>query len=228
MPDSGKQSKPGFAGILGGSRTQTHHQHPSPKGEKEAQLTHEFSITCHAMFQPIQTARCILRELQPSDAPGMFELDTDPLVHRYLGNKPISTIEQATDVIAFVRRQYVENGIGRWALVHRESGAFMGWCGLKRNTEPLNGHVNYYDLGYRLMPRFWGQGYASEAGATALAFGFGSLKLQTIYAVAHIENAASNRVLTKLGFKQTGTFNYDEEPCYWYVCTTPQQSSDTP
>ncbi len=172
------------------------------------------------MFQPIQTARCMLRELQPSDAPGMFELDTDPQVHRYLGNKPISTMDQAEDVIAFVRRQYVENGIGRWALVHRDSGAFMGWCGLKRNTEPLNGYVNYYDLGYRLMPRFWGQGFASEAGAAALEFGFGSLKLQTIYAAAHIENAASNRVLTKLGFKQTGTFNYDEEPCIWYTMQT--------
>lgn len=180
------------------------------------------------MFQPIQTARCVLRELQPSDSSGIFELDTDPQVHRYLGNRPISTMGQAAEVVAFVRRQYVENGIGRWALIHRESGAFMGWCGLKLNTEPLNGHVNYYDLGYRLMPRFWGQGYASEAGAAALAFGFDSLKIQTIYAAAHIENAASNRVLTKLGFRQSGTFQYEDAPCYWYVFTAPQQTPDMP
>lgn len=180
------------------------------------------------MFQPIHTARCILRELQPSDAPGMFELDTDPLVHRYLGNQPISTMEQAADVIAFVRRQYVENGIGRWALIQRDSGAFMGWCGLKLNTEPMNGHVNYYDLGYRLIPRFWGQGYASESGAAALAYGFSRLNPQTIYAAAHIDNVASNRVLTKLGFSQSGSFHYENELCYWYACMAPLQSPDTP
>jgi ribosomal-protein-alanine N-acetyltransferase len=120
---------------------------------------------------------------------------------------------------------HVSAGIGRWALVHRESGAFMGWCGLKLNTEPLNGHVNYYDLGYRLMPRFWGQGFASEAGAAALTFGFSNLKLQTVYAVAHSENAASNRVLTKLGFRQSGTFHYEDKPCYWYALQAHQPTA---
>jgi ribosomal-protein-alanine N-acetyltransferase len=168
------------------------------------------------MLLPIQTSRCILRELKPSDASGMFELDSDPLVHRYLGNNPITSLDEAKGVIEFVRRQYAENGIGRWALIHRDSQEFMGWCGLKLNTEPLNGYTDYYDLGYRLIPRYWGQGFASEAGAAALVYGFRQLKSETVYAAAHTGNAASNRVLTKLGFEQTGTFQYDGEPCYWY------------
>jgi len=157
-----------------------------------------------------------MRELKPSDASGMFELDRDPLVHRYLGNKPIASLDQAKDVLEFVRRQYAENGIGRWALIHRDSEEFMGWCGLKLNKEPLNGYTGYYDLGYRLIPRFWGQGFAFEAGSAALDYGFNQLKLETVYAAAHTGNAASNRVLTKLGFEQTGTFQYEDEPCYWY------------
>lgn len=164
----------------------------------------------------IETSRCILRELQLTDAADMYTLDSDPEVHRFLGNKPIQRLQDAMQVIDFVRKQYVENGIGRWALLHKERGDFMGWCGLKLVTEPVNGHVLFHDLGYRLIPRFWGQGYASEAGAAALDYGFDRLKLDSIYAAAHTGNQASNRVLEKLGFARNGSFDCDDHRCYWY------------
>jgi ribosomal-protein-alanine N-acetyltransferase len=74
----------------------------------------------------IETERLILRELVPIDAEGMFELDSDPLVHTYLGESPITTIEQAKANIALIRKQYVDNGIGRWALIEKQTGNFMG------------------------------------------------------------------------------------------------------
>ncbi|MCY1487117.1 hypothetical protein D3C87_204390 [compost metagenome] len=65
------------------------------------------------MRTSIETERLLLRELLPTDDVGMFELDSNPQVHIYLGNKPVTSIEQVREAIANIRQQYLENGIGR-------------------------------------------------------------------------------------------------------------------
>ena len=64
----------------------------------------------------IETERLYIRELLTGDDEGMYEMDRDPDVHRYISQTPVRSIEETRDVIAFVRRQYEENGIGRWAI----------------------------------------------------------------------------------------------------------------
>ncbi|WP_293741818.1 GNAT family N-acetyltransferase [uncultured Pedobacter sp.] len=59
-----------------------------------------------------ETERLILRELMPADAEGMFDMNSDPDVHRYLGNKPVKSIEQSIAEIEFIRKQYVEMVLG--------------------------------------------------------------------------------------------------------------------
>ena len=164
----------------------------------------------------LETPRLILRELVASDAPGMFELDSNPEVHRYLGNKPISSIKESEDVIEFVRKQYLENGIGRWAMVLKSNNAFMGWAGLKLIKEETNGHLNYYDLGYRLIQKFWGQGFATEAAAASRDYCFSVLQSDVLYATTHIKNLASQNVLEKTGLKKLETFMLEDEELYWH------------
>jgi RimJ/RimL family protein N-acetyltransferase len=115
-----------------------------------------------------------------------------------------------------VRNQYQTNGIGRWATIEKETGLFIGWSGLKFITEPENNKVNYHDIGYRFMPQFWGKGYATEATKAWLKYGFEQLNLEVLNAAAHVDNAASNRVLQKVGFQFVETFYYDTELCNWY------------
>jgi RimJ/RimL family protein N-acetyltransferase len=173
------------------------------------------------MQQPIiETERLILRELLPTDVDGMFQLDSDPHVHTYLGNKPISSKQQAEDVIHFVRQQYIDNGIGRWAIVEKTTNTFIGWTGLKLVKEMTNKHINYYDLGYRLIRDYWGKGFATESASASLAYGFDTLKLNEVFAAADIENKGSNKVLKKLGFTQLEPFLYDNTtPHNWYKIT---------
>src|SRR5690606_25147557 len=114
----------------------------------------------------VETKRLILREILPTDIDGFFELDADPEVHRYLGNKPVKNKQQVVDVINFIRQQYLDNGIGRWAMIEKETNNFIGWAGLKLEKIKINNHINYYDLGYRLIRKHWGKGFATE-GATA-------------------------------------------------------------
>lgn len=59
----------------------------------------------------IETERFYLREVIPSDVNGIFELDSNPGVHSYLGNNPITKIEEARKYIEFLNKQYQENGI---------------------------------------------------------------------------------------------------------------------
>lgn len=163
-----------------------------------------------------ETERFFLREILPTDVDGLFELDSDPEVHRFLGNKPVSDKEQIVAVINFIRQQYIDNGVGRWAIVDKKTNDFIGWTGLKFVTELTNYRRNYYDLGYRLIKRYWGQGIATETAFASLDYGFNTLKLEEIFAAAHVENKASNAVLKKVGFQYIERFTYDNDPHNWY------------
>lgn len=165
----------------------------------------------------LETPRLVLREVLPTDDEGFFQLDSDPEVHRYLGNKPIQHIQQSRDVIAFVRQQYIDHGIGRWAVVEKTSGDFIGWAGLKYVHETTNGHTDYYDFGYRIIRTYWGKGYTSECSMPILQYGFKHLPTDVIYGAAHVDNQASNRILRKCSFQFENTFYYDTELCNWYA-----------
>ena len=69
-------------------------------------------------------------------------------------------------------------------MVLRETGEFMGWAGLKLVAGPMNGRLDFYDLGYRFLPRFWQQGYGFEAARAWLDYGFETLHLPRICAYA--------------------------------------------
>jgi RimJ/RimL family protein N-acetyltransferase len=169
----------------------------------------------------LETPRLILRELLSTDDEGIFRLDSDPEVHRYVGQKPIKTIEQARQVIDYIRAQYESNGIGRWAVIEKESNDFIGWAGLKLMKELINDHVDHYDLGYRLIRQYWGRGYATEAARATLQYAWEVMHLPDVYAIANIDNIASNQVLTKVGLKSQNTFEHDGEPHVWYEMNNP-------
>lgn len=163
----------------------------------------------------LTTARFILRNLDKRDVEGMFALDNDPGVHTYLGNRPIRHKEEAQAIIDSVSKQYQEYGIGRWAIIDKATNEFVGWTGLKYE-QSLRRDFRYYDLGYRLRKKYWGQGIATETALASLQYGFVEMNLSEIYAAAHIDNAASNRVLRKVGFTWQETFVYDESVHNWY------------
>jgi ribosomal-protein-alanine N-acetyltransferase len=92
----------------------------------------------------------------------------------------------------------------------------VGWAGLKLVTELTNKHINYYDLGYRLLRKFWGQGIATECARASLNYGFEVLGASEIFAAAHSENTGSNKVLTKVGLTFVESFDYFDARHNWY------------
>lgn len=166
-----------------------------------------------------ETERLILREILPTDEEAFFEMDSDPEVHRYLGNKPVKSIEQTREVIANIRNQYEVNGIGRWAAIEKSTGNFIGWSGLKFITTIENNHTNFYDVGYRLARKYWGKGYATESAKAALEHGFTKMNLQEIIGSVHKENVASRRALQKCGLIYVEDYEYETLPVEWMKIT---------
>ena len=171
------------------------------------------------MHYAIKTERLLLRDIRPADIEGMFSLDSDVDVHKYLGNKPVKTKSESEDIIKDIIKQYTDYGIGRWAVINKQTNEFMGWSGLKLNTkEPLNRFTNFYDIGYRLIKKYWGMGYATESSVAALQYGFNNLKLDTIYGITEINNEGSHQVLLKIGLQYIENFYYEKEnlTLRWY------------
>lgn len=164
----------------------------------------------------LETQRLILRKFEETNFERMFLLDSNPEVMKYIGVPPLSDINESKNIIKMIQQQYLDNGVGRLAVIEKESGLLIGWSGLKLLTHEINGYNHVYDLGYCFLPESWGKGYALESAKASLEFGFMDLKAETIYAHAHSENEGSNHILRKLGFQQTGEFTEPDGICFWY------------
>jgi len=144
----------------------------------------------------LETPRLLLRPFTLDDLEAYFRLGTDPDVIRYTGDAGIETIDDARALmLASPIADYQKYGYGRLACVLKSTGAVIGFNGLKYLDD-----LGEVDLGYRLLPAYWGAGLATEGARAALALGFDALKLPRILGLAMPDNGASVRVLQKLGF----------------------------
>jgi ribosomal-protein-alanine N-acetyltransferase len=149
----------------------------------------------------LTTPRLLLREFHAADHAAVHAFAGDAEVTRYTDwgpNDPADTTGFLTEVV----RDALDVPRSRFglAMVTREDGALIGSIELEV-TSVTDGRAN---LGYVLGRPWWGHGYASEAAAALLRFGFGDLGLHKISATCDPDNAASVRVLTKVGMRREG------------------------
>lgn len=167
----------------------------------------------------IETERLILRDMQMEDIEGMFEMDSNPEVQKYLGGVTIRTKEKEAEVIQYVIKQYEERGIGRWSMLLKSTGEFIGWTGLKLNNFEEGNDFEYYDVGYRMIPRYWGKGYATESAIASLDYGFSTMNLALIYGIADTDNKASINVLKKSNLIFSHSADFGGKLHFWFKST---------
>ncbi len=141
----------------------------------------------------IETERLIMREFSSDDVDGMFELNSDEEVIRYTGDTAFADKQTVLNLINGYE-QYSKYKMGRWTVLLKSSGEYIGFCGLKYLSD-----INETDLGFRLMKKYWNKGYATEASVATLDYGFDTLKLEKIVGRAATDNLRSLNVLQKLG-----------------------------
>lgn len=149
------------------------------------------------MAAPAPSPRLSFREFVAGDLPALAALLTDPEVMRYSWRGP-HDLEDSKAVLAGFQRVYEKHGFGKWALHLRATGEFVGYSGLEpcRPEAPAG-----FELGYRLVPKFWGQGLASEAAEAIVCHIFATTQLTQAYAFLEPANVPSVRVLEKTGFR---------------------------
>lgn len=159
----------------------------------------------------LETDRLRLRRFLPGDGAAMFELNSDPEVLRYTGDPPFADPPEAE---AFVRSydHYEHFGIGRWVVVEKATGTFLGWCGLKYSLE-----LDETDLGFRFFRRYWNKGYATESARACVDYAFEKLGLSLLVGRAMHANGASIRVLEKVGFHYWKDFDFDGHRGVYYL-----------
>ena len=153
----------------------------------------------------LRTERLRLRPFTDADASDLFALQSSAEVLRYWDSPPWSDPSRAERFIAACG-QLADEGTGARLVIERASdGAFIGWCSLTR----WNPDHRSASLTYCLHEAAWGQGYATEAVRALLRWAFDTLDLHRVQAEADTRNAASARVLEKLGFTREGTLRED-------------------
>lgn len=157
-------------------------------------------------FPVLETPRLQLRALVPDDFGVIYRLQTDPQVTRYFGRAPM-TPEQVKERIDGVITGVREGAAVRWGLVLRESGELLGTAGFWRWSKDHR----FAEVGYEIVPEQWGKGIMTEALRAAIRYGFEVMELHRVEANLDPENAASRRVLEKLGFVREGLFREN-----WY------------
>jgi RimJ/RimL family protein N-acetyltransferase len=148
----------------------------------------------------IETERLLLEPLDVSRLEEFVALTADPDTMRYWAPGGPYRLDVAERNFAASLERVREHGFGRRWIVAKENGAGLGFTDTKYFGESCDDvSPDEVEIGWMLTPAAWGQGYATEAGSAVRDEAFDRLELETIVAVHHPANAASGRVIEKLG-----------------------------
>lgn len=146
------------------------------------------------LLPQIETERLRLRAYRSEDLETVYRLCSDPDITRFFHAE--HSVNRA-DVLASLPRRLMRwktRGFGQFGAFDKTDDSLIGFCGLQHLDKTPD--VEIY---YGFFKKFWGKGLATEAARAVARFGFENAKLERIVAVTHRENAASQRVLKKIG-----------------------------
>lgn len=144
-----------------------------------------------------ETERLILRPMSPEDKDFIFELYNAPKFIQYIGDRNIKTIEDAENYIKNRFMPQIERlGYGNYLVVTKEGNHKIGGVGIFEREG-----LDIVDIGYSLLERFEGKGYAYEAAQKVKSIGMEEFGLSKISAIISKDNVSSQKLIEKLGLK---------------------------
>lgn len=152
-------------------------------------------------YKSFETKRLHLRPTMEADAEFILELVNSPKFLQFVGDRGIHSVGNARKYIRDKMLPQLEKlGYANYTVITKKEQTKIGTCGLyQRET------VNGIDIGFAFLPDFENQGYGFEAANEILKAGFNDFGIQKIHAYTSKENLSSQKLLSKLGFLQSGT-----------------------
>jgi RimJ/RimL family protein N-acetyltransferase len=154
-------------------------------------------------LETVTTERLRGERLGPQHVDPLLAIFGDPRVGATMGG--VWSRAKTEEVVAGVDRHWDEHGFGYMLWFERATGAPTGWGGLSRSE--FDGE-RVLEVGWTTAPEHWGKGYATELGRAMIDVAFGPLGARDVVAYTLPHNAASRRVMEKLGFAYERTAPY--------------------
>jgi [ribosomal protein S5]-alanine N-acetyltransferase len=151
----------------------------------------------------LETERLVLRRLTRADAPFMLEMLNDPAFIRNVADRGVRTVAEAENyLVTKMLPSYEQHGFGFYLVELKDARTPIGTCGLaKRDT------VDEIDVGYGVLERYSGNGYATEAAAAVMRYARDVLGLERVVGFTSPINTRSIHVLQKLGLRYEKTID---------------------
>jgi RimJ/RimL family protein N-acetyltransferase len=144
----------------------------------------------------LETSRLILRHQALSDLDSLFALYCDEDVRRYIPDAPRTYQEAREELEWHMHGHPTHPELGLWATIYKETGEFIGRCGLLPWTIDGQDEV---EIAFLISKAYWGQGLGTEAAGALLNYGFGKLHLPRLICLIDKDNLASIKVAEKIG-----------------------------
>ena len=144
----------------------------------------------------LETKRLLLRHFIPEDLEALYALYSDPEIRQYFPEGTLTREETKEELEWFLHGHPSHPELGLWATIHKETGKFIGRCGLLPWTIEARQEV---EVAYLLDKAYWGQGLATEAAQAIMDYAFNQLQLSPLICLIDPENAASKKVAERIG-----------------------------
>jgi RimJ/RimL family protein N-acetyltransferase len=144
----------------------------------------------------LETPRLVLRHLEPGDLEPLYTLYRDPEIRRYFPEGVLTYEETKEELEWFLHGHPRHPELGLWATILKETGQFIGRCGLL--PWDIDGQFEV-EVAYMIAKEYWGQGLATEAALAIAQHGFETLQLTRLICLVEHGNTASIRVAEKIG-----------------------------
>lgn len=164
------------------------------------------------ILENYETKRLRFRSLSLADRDGLMPFFTDPLATKYLPVQP--NVDEFVDSwLARQMKRYKSIGSGLCAMELKQTNELIGQCGLI--LQFVDG-IPKWEVGYHLLPKFWGKGFATEAAIACRDFCFENEMAETIISLIHPDNKKSFEVATRNGMTFWKDTVFKGEPCKVY------------
>jgi ribosomal-protein-alanine N-acetyltransferase len=160
----------------------------------------------------LETPRLLIRLFQPTDDHDLFLLLSDPDVMQYSLKGPYSQA-MSNQFLNDTIKSYQERPFGIYAVILKNEQTFIGFCGFFPQHIDNKAEV---ELGYRLLKKYWQQGYATEAASACKDYAVNQLHLKKLVSIIEPNNMASRRVSEKIGFTLEQKTQFHQIPVLIY------------
>jgi RimJ/RimL family protein N-acetyltransferase len=157
----------------------------------------------------LETNRLGFRNWKEEDRIPFYEMNSNPEVMKYFSK--ILNVNESNELYDKIVNKLELNPYGFWAVEKKEDSQFIGFIGLS-DVSFVSSFTPCVEIGCRILPFYWGRGFATEGATACLQYSFEILNLEKVFSFTSLQNQKSESVMKKIGMHKLGEFDHPNLP----------------